>query len=220
MNKPGFFAVIPASVRYDEDLTANAKLLYGEITALCNQTGQCWASNEYFSELYGVSKETISRWISGLKRNGHIDVKIDKKQGNNRSIYLLTKTSNPIDKIVKPLLTKSSNPIDKIVNSYNDNNTKNNTREYSARAIDYLKENCEARLEQEFFIPYSLKIHDLKKFLLDFDDQVDIEQLDYQENILLSRLTKYARNWIINQSKYEKKDNTGARPNYLKDGEE
>ena len=72
MNK-SYYAIIPANIRYDKRLTANAKLLYGEITALCNEKGYCWARNSYFSELYGVSKTSISNWISQLVEYNYIE---------------------------------------------------------------------------------------------------------------------------------------------------
>jgi SOS-response transcriptional repressor LexA len=68
-----YYAIIPANVRYDKDLPANAKLLYGEITALCNEKGYCWAGNSYFSELYKVTNRTISGWINALEQKGYID---------------------------------------------------------------------------------------------------------------------------------------------------
>lgn len=67
-----YYAIIPANVRYDKDLTPNAKLLYGEITALCNEKGYCWASNQYFAELYGVSVLSIKRWVNSLVTKGYV----------------------------------------------------------------------------------------------------------------------------------------------------
>lgn len=124
--QPNYYAIIPAEVRYNENLAPNEKLLYGEITALCNKTGQCFATNNYFAELYNVEIETISRWIKHLINNGFITSYVDKENGNARYIqlnqYLLTNLSIPIDK-------KINSPIDKKINNNNtsNNNTNNNT---------------------------------------------------------------------------------------------
>lgn len=67
-----YYAIIPANVRYDKDLAPNAKLLYGEITALCNEKGYCWATNQYFAELYGVSVLSIKRWVNSLVTKGYV----------------------------------------------------------------------------------------------------------------------------------------------------
>ena len=67
-----YYAIIPANVRYDKDLAPNAKLLYGEITALCNEKGYCWASNQYFAELYGVSVLSVKRWVNSLVNKGYV----------------------------------------------------------------------------------------------------------------------------------------------------
>lgn len=72
--KPNYFAIIPAEVRYDNDLRANEKLLFGEITALTQKTGECWASNKYFSELYGVQPNAVATWIRNLKNKNYIQV--------------------------------------------------------------------------------------------------------------------------------------------------
>ena len=79
--RPSYYAIIPADVRYDKELTPNAKLLYGEITALCGKDGRCWAENRYFADLYGVSKTSISKWIKALSDKGYISCELVYKKG-------------------------------------------------------------------------------------------------------------------------------------------
>lgn len=72
--KPNYYAVIPAEVRYDSDLRANEKILYGEISALLDKSGICYASNNYFAKLYEVDPSAISKWITHLKEKNYLDV--------------------------------------------------------------------------------------------------------------------------------------------------
>ena len=74
MENPSYYVIIPANVRYDKRINVHAKLLYGEITALCNKEGYCWASNHYFSGLYEVSASAISRWIKSLADAGYLTI--------------------------------------------------------------------------------------------------------------------------------------------------
>ena len=89
--QPSYYAIIPSTVRYDEQLKFAERLLYGEITALIGKEGYCFASNNYFAKLYGVIPGTISRWISHLDKLGYIKVELiknDKKEVIERRIFI------------------------------------------------------------------------------------------------------------------------------------
>ena len=89
--RPGYYAIIPADVRYDDRIPANAKLLYGEISALIGAEGYCYASNTYFANIYKMTVENIARLISKLEKAGHIKrVVIRDKTGQivQRKLYL------------------------------------------------------------------------------------------------------------------------------------
>jgi len=106
-DNPSYYAIIPANVRYS-DLKPNAKLLYGEITALSNKFGFCFASNKYFSELYNVNKNTVSSWLSDLKNYGFIVIKIERdsnKQIIKRCIGITKNTDSPIHEKMKGIST-------------------------------------------------------------------------------------------------------------------
>lgn len=126
MNK-GYYAIIPANIRYDKDIPANAKLLYGEITALCNEKGYCWASNGYFADLYEVSKVTVSRWIKALVDKGYISTEIEFKENSKEILHRYIKiVDTPINKKDEGYYQKDNEGINKNVNAPINKNVKEN----------------------------------------------------------------------------------------------
>ncbi|MEN2360112.1 conserved phage C-terminal domain-containing protein [Levilactobacillus brevis] len=109
---PSYYAIIPANVRYDQNLPGKAILLYGEITALCNQKGYCWASNDYFAKLYGVNSKSIQRWIKNLEDQGYISREVFYKKGTKeierRNIRLNT-TPHLKNKVTPHLKNEADN---------------------------------------------------------------------------------------------------------------
>lgn len=89
--KPSYFSILTADVRYDERLRPNEKIMYSEITALSNKDGYCSASNTYFADLYKVGKNTVSLWVNNLKKYGYISVVLEYKENTKqvarRKIY-------------------------------------------------------------------------------------------------------------------------------------
>ena len=88
--RANYFAIIPAYIRYNKELKFGERLMYGEITALSNKEGYCYAKNKYFADLYDVSQSTISRWISHLAEINSIKVEIIRKENKEiieRRIY-------------------------------------------------------------------------------------------------------------------------------------
>lgn len=197
MSNPTFYAIIPANVRYCKGLKANAKLLYGEITALCNKDGFCWAENSYFAQLYEVSEETISRWISDLKRFGFIFISVENQGRFIRKISLDEKIK-PLDENVKHPLTKTSTPLDENV-IYN--NTINNTINREVTALDFLSKNHPSEHES-LLMKYQTKISDFEKAKTDFNLTFDKENLQYTAKIINARAQLYFNRWIDNQNKF------------------
>ena len=110
-NRPGYYAVIPAEVRYDDSIPANAKLLYGEISALVGAEGYCFASNQYFAILYGMAEETIARLITKLEKAGHIRRILERDESGQivaRKLYL---------KVSLPDVQFACQPLDEKINT-------------------------------------------------------------------------------------------------------
>ncbi len=124
----GLYAVIPANVRYDTKLKDKAKLLYGEISALSNEKGYCWASNKYFAELYSVSITTISLLIKNLIDRGYLKSEIVYKEGTKeiKKRYLILIKEGIKENLKPPIkenLKENNTSINNIKEYYNSKNS-------------------------------------------------------------------------------------------------
>ena len=124
--KKSYYAIIPAEVRYDEELPPNAKLLYGEITSLCNEKGYCWATNQYFADLYRCSVSAVKKWISALVKKGYISLELVYKEGTRqvlqRKLYINPSVNfytTPYKNVYDPSIKNNTGPS---IEMYTDNN--------------------------------------------------------------------------------------------------
>tara|TARA_R110002110_G_scaffold134699_1_gene318193 strand:+ start:988 stop:1611 length:624 start_codon:yes stop_codon:yes gene_type:complete len=131
MEKPNYYAILSAEVRYDNRLRPNVKLLYAEITALCDMNNQCFASNRYFSELYGKSKGSISGWINELVKYGYISTEYTYKNGTKEIEYRYIK-------ILKGGVTENKSPLLKKTLKNNNISINNTSINISNRKKDFI----------------------------------------------------------------------------------
>jgi len=148
--KPNYYAIIPAEVRYSKALTPNAKLLYAEITALCNMNGKCTASTEYFCKLYEVSRGAVQNWLKMLDDNGYITRVLIYRQGSKE---ILSRYIKLVDKPSLKMCTDNTN-----INITNTNLTDSNKKaSFKKPTLDEVKNYCILRknnIEAEAFIDF------------------------------------------------------------------
>lgn len=123
--KPNFYAVLEADVRYDNRLSSTAKVIHAEITALTNKSGYCWATNKYFADNFGISESQVSRIISQLASLGYVDLEI--KDDYKRKLTLRKKRKGGTQKAQTP-------PTQKCV--YNNTSINNKINNMDAEASD------------------------------------------------------------------------------------
>ena len=150
--KPSFYAILPAYVRYEKRLKPAERLLFAEISALTNKFGYCTASNGYFAELYETKKETVSRWISHLSELGFVKLEMvyEGKQIKGRKIWIDEKVMTPIDE-------KVMTPIDEKVKG---NNTRLNNTRLNNTPLPPNDENGKEDLNADAFVSANAKTHE------------------------------------------------------------
>ena len=165
--KNSYYAVIPATVRYDNNVVPNAKLLYGEITALCNEKGYCWATNDYFGRLYSVSKRTISTWIKSLCDAGYISTEFildnESQKVKVRCLKVVEKNFVAITKETSgPPRSRLREPHEE---NFAENNTLNNTFNISSSQIFEKSKINDERIKKKKVFEADSEAYLLAKFL-------------------------------------------------------
>lgn len=195
-DQPNYYSVIPAHIRYDDELKPMEIIMYGEITALANKYGFAYASNSYFAELYNVHKKTVSNWINHLKEKGYIWTVVTRNEDmsiKDRKIYI-NYTYPQKDGEGYP--QKDGDPIHKKmeVNNTRFNNTRiNRDRDDVTNSFKYISNNLE-------IIQSPLKAQQLEETINDFkDNKLDIVTVatDYckENNKGINYLIKVLENW-------------------------
>lgn len=194
-----YYAIIPANIRYDVDLPPNAKLLYGEITALCNEKGYCWAGNNYFADLYQKDKSTIARWIKQLEDKGYISRVVVYKEGSREIKNRYMQICN------EGIGKNATTPIGKnaIDNNTSFNTTVNNTK--NIYTSDF----------EQFWNIYPRKV-DKKKAFKSFKTVIKNHSLD----TILQGTHKYAQQVQKTESKFIKHPATFLNNDSFIDGYE
>jgi len=150
MQKPNYYAVISADLRYNKNLSPNSKLLYAEITALCNMNGKCTASTQYFATLYNVSKTSIQNWLKCLVDNKFITRTTIFKEGTKE---ILTRHIKLIKQPTQNKFRDNTN-----INITNTNLTDSNRKAlFKKPSIDDIVDYCKERnnnIDAEAFIDF------------------------------------------------------------------
>ena len=82
---------IPTSILGDSSLTSLEKLILIHMVSFSNNNDvYCWGTNQYFCDIYKVSRQTISKSINNLVKLGYLKSEFDKfnKKNQKRRIFL------------------------------------------------------------------------------------------------------------------------------------
>lgn len=186
--RPNYYSILPADVRYNKNLTANEKLLYSEITALTVATGECWASNEYFARLYNLSIRSITRMIGNLKANGYIELELIRRE-NCKEIEKRIIRLRGIDKNVLGYRHLCQGGIDKNVQenntSINNTSINNITNIYTKSVKHKYGEYQNVLLTDEEYNKLKEKFNDnVTNVIKELDEGIELHGYKYKSHYL------------------------------------
>ena len=128
---------IPKEIWLSKDLSTNEKILLAEIDSLGGSSDGCFASNQYFADFFDLSKDRISRLVSGLKNKGYITVELIYKEGTcevDKRIIKLNPYSSFYQGVQNHQEGIGENTKD-ITNNYNINNNNKTSKKKTIKEV-------------------------------------------------------------------------------------
>lgn len=198
------FGMVPNALLNDENISLKAKGLF----AFMQSKPEGWNfSAKLISTQCKESIDSISSGLHELEKYGFL--RREKKQtakGFIITYHLAFNFKNPIAEnpilenpiLENPMIGKSLN------NSNKDISNKELSKKEESTALAFFQSNFPSEYER-LMMQFQTQIIEWKEFVDSFEATVDQEGLKWELNVLRGRFTKYALNWIRNQSKYESK---------------
>jgi len=112
------FITVSIEILHDKNLTANEKFILSEIEQLCSLEHGCFASNQHFADLIGITRANASRTITNLTNKGYIVCSIKMGTRNRERSIKLNQTcyQNDNDVVSKRQETKENRQSNKHTN--------------------------------------------------------------------------------------------------------
>lgn len=219
--KPSYYSILTADVRYHDKLSPFDKLLYSDITALTNKKGYCNASNKYFSKVFNKSIRAISRSISTLSDNSLITTTLIRDENNEiveRKIYLNQTVSIGMEEnVYTPIAKNDDTPIAKNVQYNNTSNINTTSKNIKSNNINIItkKESIDLSIIGIFDcdnVRIDQKEYD--KLVIEYPEAVVKQKIIALDGYLEDHPKKYKshykalRTWLLKDTKDKTKNNS------------
>jgi hypothetical protein len=167
--------------------------------------GQYVTSIDHLSIETGLTNQEVRTALNKLIKSKEIS----KTTTNRYTLLTIVKYEHyqNFDNVNKAVRTNKQQTTNKKLTTTKEGKEIENKEKKEDRAFTFLENEYYGRWN-EWVNEFKILINDFDKFVMDFNDTVKIEGIDFNPDQLFPRLSKYARNWIKNQNKFNNNDNS------------
>ena len=196
---------IPKEIWLNEDLSIMEKLFLIEIDSLDNEEG-CYASNEHFSNFFGLSKNRCTEIIKSLEKKGLISIELQREAGKKNISKRIIRVLGKSNRGYSENRTKGVRKTDE---GYSENREENNTLSNNTidnniycQIIDYLNEKANKNYRSNISKNQRLiKARIKENFTVeDFKKVIDIKVREWGKD---EKMSKYLRPETLFGTKFE-----------------